>query len=95
MLLALVDLALLVYAVIDIAFPSVAIRWQARSTDRAQWTPTRDVGEVFGRWMGIDPRDEPWSDPVVKRRFRLLGLVLMIAALAGGLATFSFATATA
>jgi hypothetical protein len=73
--------AALVYGLLDIVAPSLAIRWQVRST--ATYGGTRQaVGMGFQRVLGIDPESDPWDDPGVRRKVRWIGLALALVALA-------------
>jgi hypothetical protein len=72
------SLVCLVYALIDLLAPQVAIRWQVAATARR---PRTSFGRPMQRWLGIDPNAEPWNDPKVQRKVRLIGVVLTLVGL--------------
>jgi hypothetical protein len=77
-------LAGLLYALVVIARPDLATRWEVRSWSRASKRSSvtgrygAAVGSFFQRRLGIDPEGESWGDPVVLRRVRRLGIALAL-----------------
>ena len=77
-------LAGLLYAVIVIARPDMATRWEVRSWSRASKRTSLSgrygaaVGGFLQRRLGIDPEGESWSDPEVLRRVRRLGIAIAL-----------------
>lgn len=67
------------YAALEIAIPSLAIRWQVSSTRKASKGKSvlsaskAEVGGFFQRGLGVDPDGEPWNDPAVRRKVRWIG----------------------
>lgn len=68
------------YAALDIFLPAVAVRWQVTSTRRRRGF-LRSVGTSFQKWMGYQS-SEPWKEPAVLQRVRILGVVLLLLMLA-------------
>jgi len=66
----------LIYGLVELIAPQLAIRWQVASTARRS-DGVRAVGETFQRWYGIDPSSEPWNDRRVKRLVRWTGLFVV------------------
>lgn len=64
------------YAALDILLPAVAVRWQVASTKRRQGF-RRSIGTSFQKWLGYQS-SEPWTDPAVLRRVRILGVALLL-----------------
>jgi hypothetical protein len=66
------------YGILDLLAPGTAIRWQVRATARRKGMG-REAGSAFAHWMKIDRSREPWNDPAVRHRVRLLGAGLIVA----------------
>ena len=62
---------------IDLFAPQVAIRWQVRSTERADGI-RRSVGQAVGAAIHRGAT-EPWNDRSARRRVRLIGAFLVLA----------------
>lgn len=61
---------------IDLFAPEVAIRWQVRSSERADGI-RRNVGQAVGAAI-YRGATEPWNDPDARRRVRLIGALLVL-----------------
>ena len=67
------------YGVLNIFDPGRALRWQRSATARrTDGDPRREVGQMFQRWMKVDPDAEP--DSATLWRMRVLGVVEVIGA---------------
>jgi hypothetical protein len=77
--------ARVLYGLLDILFPAVAIRWQVASTSKA-----RDSRQAVGSWfqevLGVDPDASPWDDPSIRNKVRWIGAALAVLCLAAVLA---------
>jgi hypothetical protein len=69
------------YGLLDILFPAVAIRWRVASTSRARGS-RQAVGSWFQQALGVDPDAEPWDDPSIRKKVRWIGVALAILSLA-------------
>lgn len=67
----------LLYGLLDVLLPGVAIQWQVRSTARARGV-NRRIGRAFQRANGSDPTEEPWNDRRQKYLVRLTGAFLVV-----------------
>jgi hypothetical protein len=65
------------YGLLDLFAPGLTTRWQVRSTAKTKGA-RGTVGEALQQLFGVDPSGEPWYDPVVRRRVRLAGIVLIL-----------------
>jgi hypothetical protein len=74
-------IACLIFAGLDIFAPSLMIRWQMKSTAKHD-DFRRTVGTTFQQWMNVHPSGEPWKDPSVRLRARLIGGFLALFGLA-------------
>jgi hypothetical protein len=71
----------LVFGCLDIFAPSLMIRWQISSTAKHE-DYRRAVGTGVQQWLNIDTAGEPWNDPSVRLKVRLLGGLLACVGLA-------------
>jgi hypothetical protein len=65
------------YGLLELLLPSVAIRWQIRSTSRTRG-PNRAIGEWFQQRYRMDPIGSADTDLGVRRRVRWTGLLLVV-----------------
>ena len=73
------------YGLLDILFPAVAIRWQVASTSKARGS-RQAVGSWFQQMLGVDPDAAPWDDPSIRNKVRWIGVALAVLSLAAVLA---------
>jgi hypothetical protein len=73
------------YGLLDILFPAVAIRWQVASTSKARGS-RQAVGSWFQQMLGVDPDAAPWDDPSIRKKVRWMGVALAVLSLAAVLA---------
>lgn len=69
--------ALIMFGLLDLFMPSVAIRWQARSTEKARGA-RRAVGLYFQGRLGGDSTVAPSGNARLRRSVRLIGVVLIV-----------------
>jgi hypothetical protein len=69
------------YGILDILFPAVAIRWQVASSSKARGS-RQAVGSWFQQMLGVDPDAAPWDDPSVRMKVRWIGVALAVISLA-------------
>src|SRR5580765_6942599 len=72
------------YGLLDILFPAVAIRWQVASTSKEG--SREAVGRWFQQMLGVDPEAAPWDDPSIRYKVRWIGVALAVLSLAAVLA---------
>jgi hypothetical protein len=73
------------YGLLDILFPAVAIRWQVASTSKGRGS-RQAVGSWFQQTLGVDPDAAPWDDPSIRKKVRWIGVALAVLSLAAVLA---------
>lgn len=72
------------YGLLDILFPAVAIRWQVASTSKGG--SRQAVGSLFQQMLGVYPDAAPWDDPSIRNKVRWIGAALAVLSLAAVLA---------
>jgi hypothetical protein len=70
--------ACLAYGLIEVFAPALPIRWQVNVTAKHRRDFRAVIGLAFQRWLSVDRTREPWDDPVLRRKIRLIGGTLVI-----------------